>query len=213
MPEFIQQLDSIDKAATLAINSLHCPATDFIWVTFSNKWIWYVMYFLIALLMFRNLGWRKALVATASIVLTIVCCDQGANYVKELVARLRPCCNEEMMSKGFRALEWFNPNGEYGFYSAHAANTMGFAVASFMAFRNDRSRSATGYGIFIIIWALLVGISRVFVGKHFLGDVLAGFVVGAVVAVIFSLIASAVMKTKPFDRHRSSRYSRYVTRR
>lgn len=212
MPEFLRQLHHIDKDVTFAINSLHCPASDFVWCVFSNKYVWFVMYFLIALLLFRNLGWKKAIVATLSIILTIVCCDQGANFVKEAVARLRPCCDGELIAKGFRLLEWSSPI-EYGFYSAHAANAMGFAVASLIAFSNDHSRSCSGYGFFIIIWALLVGISRVFVGKHFLGDVLAGFLVGLVVALILGLIASLIMRTRPFDHHRSSRYSRYVTRR
>lgn len=36
----------------------------------------------------------------------------------------------------------------------------------------------------VIFWALLVGISRVFVGKHFLGDVMVGFFVGTLFAYI-----------------------------
>lgn len=212
MPEFLSQLVQLDKDVTFAINSFHCPAGDFIWGIFSDKEIWFIMYFLIALLLFRNLGWKKAIAATISIILTIVCCDQFSNFVKEAVARLRPCCDPDMISRGFRLLEWCGPV-EYGFYSAHAANAMGFAIASTIAFSNDKSRSCTGYGIFITVWAVLVGISRVFVGKHFLGDVITGFLVGIVVALILGGIASLIMRTRFFDRHRSSRYSRYVTRR
>ena len=204
MYELLRQLHHIDKDVTLAINSVHCPASDFIWCIFSNREIWYALYLLIALLLLRNLGWKKGLVAIASIILTIVCCDQGANLVKDAVQRLRPCCDATMTSRGFRLLEWCGPV-EYGFYSAHAANALGFAVSSLRAFSNDKTRSCTVYGFIIIIWALLVGLSRVFVGKHFLGDVLAGFAVGAIVALIFSSLASAIMRSKALNRSRRIR--------
>ncbi|MBR4826563.1 MAG: phosphatase PAP2 family protein, partial [Bacteroidales bacterium] len=106
----------------------------------------------------------------------VLACDQLGNLVKDAVARLRPCEDQDMLARGLRMLE--GPGGLYGFYSAHAANAMGFAVCSKMGFSNDRSRRYRIYGICITLWALLVGISRVFVGKHFLGDVLAGFAVG-----------------------------------
>lgn len=212
MPEFFIQLHHIDKDVTFAINSLHCPVSDFIWGVFSNKYIWFAMYLLIAALLFRNLGWKKGIAASISIILTIIFCDQGANFVKDAVARLRPCCDGEMISKGFRLLEWSGPI-EYGFFSAHAANAMGFAVASLIAFSNDKTRSCKGYGFFIVTWAFLVGISRVFVGKHFLGDVLAGFLAGSAVAAIMGLIASCIMRNRMFDHHNSLRYSRYVTKR
>ena len=45
------------------------------------------------------------------------------------------------------------------------------------------------YGFFIFTWAVLVGMSRIFVGKHFLGDVLAGFLVGMAAGWLFSRLA------------------------
>ena len=42
----------------------------------------------------------------------------------------------------------------------------------------DKKHNYTLLGVLLSIWALLVSISRVFVGKHFLGDVLTGILVG-----------------------------------
>jgi undecaprenyl-diphosphatase len=46
----------------------------------------------------------------------------------------------------------------------------------------------------LIVWALLVGFSRVFVGKHFLGDVLVGFVIGALIAYLICLLGEFICK-------------------
>ena len=41
---------------------------------------------------------------------------------------------------------------------------------------------------------LLIGLSRIFVGKHFLGDVLAGFAVGILLGVLFGRLAELVCR-------------------
>jgi len=169
-------LHHLDKDITLAINSIHCPASDWIWTVFSDKEIWFILYAVVLFFFFRNLGWKKAIVVTLSCVLCCVACDQGGNLCKDFFQRLRPCQDGDMMARGLYVLE--GAGDLYGFYSAHAANTMGFAVCSRMGFRNDRTRNYETYGVLIFLWAVLVGMSRVFVGKHFFGDVCAGFLAG-----------------------------------
>ena len=69
--------------------------------------------------------------------------------------------------------------------------SMGFALCSALCIRHIIRRKSRFYTYPIILWALLVGISRIFVGKHFLGDVLVGFFVGALIG---SLLAFAAVK-------------------
>ena len=202
MNGFFLTLEQADKAATLAINSLHCPATDFIWQCFSSRDLWIPLYAAVLVFLFVRLGPRKAIAVTLSCVLTIVVCDQLANFTKEYFARLRPCWDEYMLSEGLHLLE--GKGNMYGFYSAHAANALGFAVCSALGFRHDRSRSYRPYTACICAWGVLVGLSRIFVGKHFLGDVLVGFAVGTLAGWAMAGLASLVIRRlgqDPAARH------------
>ena len=172
----LRQAHHIDQDVTLAINALHCPATDAVWQVFSNKEIWFVLYAAVLVFLYIRLGWKRATIAVLACVLTIVFCDQLANFTKAYFERLRPCWDQNMVDGGLHILE--GKGNLYGFYSAHAANAMGFAACSYFCFRNDKTHTYRIYGWCIFIWAILVGMSRVFVGKHFFGDVCVGFAVG-----------------------------------
>lgn len=190
-----QYLHHVDKDVTLVINSWNFPVTDFMWQIFSDKQIWYVFYIVIAFFIFRNLGWKKGLAVTLSIIMTIVCCDQLANLTKDYFQRLRPCMDGDMVAGGLHILEGYSAKYCYGFYSAHAANSMGFAVCSADGFaKNDSSRNYRIYARIAVIWAILVGMSRVFVGKHFMGDVAVGFIVGTVFAKAWAALARYIIK-------------------
>ena len=187
MTAFFERLESADKCATLAINSLHCPASDAVWMFFSDKLVWAPLYLLVIFFLFRKLGWRKALAVTLSAVLTILLCDQLGNLCKNGTMRLRPCYDAFMVSGGLRLLE--GEGNLFGFYSAHAANAMGFALVTALGFRLNGKGHYAAYSCLIVLWALLVGASRIFVGKHFLGDVLTGFAVGALVGTLCAILA------------------------
>lgn len=188
--EIARLLGEWDASATLAINSFACPLSDAVWRFFSLVWVWAPLYLAVIFFLFKNLGWKKGLVSLLVLVLTVLSCDQIANLVKDSVARLRPCHNDYMVSNGLRILE--RKGGLYGFFSAHAANAMGFAVASSRLFKMDKDRTYNTYGFGIFCWAILLGASRVFVGKHYLGDVITGFVTGLVFATLISYFAEKI---------------------
>ncbi|MCQ2182497.1 MAG: phosphatase PAP2 family protein [Bacteroidales bacterium] len=189
--EFLRQMHHIDQDVTLAINSLNCPFTDQIWMFFSAKTVWFPMYLAVAVFFFVRLGWKKAIPAVLACVLTVVACDQCGNLVKDAVERLRPCWDLNVANRGLHLLE--GKGNLYGFYSAHAANAMGFAVCSSICFKQDASRKYNRYTVAITVWAFLVGMSRVFVGKHFFGDVCAGFLAGIVFGALFAVLARRAM--------------------
>ena len=184
-------MERIDKIATLFLNSLNSAVTDPVWQFFSNRWVWAPLYIAVLVLLFVRLGWKRALIVTLSIILTILACDQFANLIKNWACRLRPSHDEWMLSNGLHLLE--KPGSLYGFFSAHAANAFGFATASLLGLRNDKTTHYNVYAWLIYLWAALVSLSRIFVGKHFLGDVLTGTVVGLLFGFLLALAARKII--------------------
>ncbi len=192
---FWQNLHELDQHVTLFINGFHSPWSDQVMLMFSHVRIWFPMYAVIAILFFWRLGWKKGLVTLLTCVLCVVLCDQIANLFKDGIARLRPCQDQKMIDMGLYMLE--TGGGLYGFYSGHAANSFGFAVCSTMGFRNDSRLRYRGYAAFIFTWAFLVSISRIFVGKHYLGDVLTGAIAGVLIGLFCAYIGRLVIRKVP----------------
>lgn len=192
---FWQNLHELDQHVTLFINGFHSPWSDQVMLLFSHVRIWFPMYAVIAILFFWRLGWKKGLVTLLTCVLCVVLCDQIANLFKDGIARLRPCQDQKMIDMGLYMLE--TGGGLYGFYSGHAANSFGFAVCSTMGFRNDSRLRYRGYAAFIFTWAFLVSISRIFVGKHYLGDVLTGAIAGVLIGLFCAYLGRLVIRKVP----------------
>ena len=172
----LRSLHHIDKDVTLAINSWNSPATDVMWQVFSDNKIWIVLYLAIAALIIVRLGWKRGLILIACCAVCVAEIDQITNVIKMSVQRLRPVHDAEMMARGLHVLEV--PGLLYGFFSAHASNATSFVACTMSGLSMDKKHNYTLLGVLLSIWALLVSISRVFVGKHFLGDVLTGILVG-----------------------------------
>lgn len=166
----------MDRALTLAINSCHSPFFDNFFYYYTQTWVW-----IPAILIFLVYIWRKwgirSLFVIAAIALCILISDQiSSSLLKPLVARLRPTHNPEIADlihtvHGYRG-------GLYGFVSSHAANAFTFVTFTSLLFRNRI------YTILITFWAILFSYSRVYLGVHYVGDVLCGAMVGILVAFV-----------------------------
>ena len=188
----IDSLHTWDQHFTLAINQFHSEWWDAFWQFMSDVQVWFPLYAIVIVMLFVHLGWKKALVVTLSFALTIAVTDQIANLIKDSVTRLRPCYDYNMLSGGLHILE--KRSGYFGFFSGHSANAFGFAAVSLIGLRNDRRQRFIGYGAMIYVWATLIALSRVFVGKHYFGDILVGALIGSAIGVIFALAARYFVK-------------------
>ena len=191
---FWQTIDNIDRQATLAINGLYSDFTDPIWQFFSDKIVWIPMYIGIVALLIWKLGWKKGLIVVGAAGLTFAFCDQFSNLVKYAVERIRPLNDESMVANGLHILE---KGGGYSFFSAHSANAFGLACCTYFGFRSllmTRPLWMKIYGWWIFSWAAMVAISRIFVGKHFLGDVIVGSIVGIAAGIAFGILAGWIGK-------------------
>lgn len=183
---FWQNVHHLDQEVTLAINSWHSNFTDPIWEFFSDKLVWIPMYAAIVALLFWRLGWKKGLIAIAGVLLTFGFCDQFSNVIKYAVCRIRPVNDEFMIAQGLHILE---TGGGYSFFSAHAANSFGLAASTYIGIRLDQRLKWKGYATWMFFWASMVAISRIFVGKHYIGDVIVGSIVGLAAGFAFGYLA------------------------
>ena len=186
-----QTLEKADKLATLEINSWHSAVTDHIWSFFSNIPVWVPMYVIIVAFILQRLGWKKGLFVVAAAALTFGFCDQFSNLIKALTERLRPCNDPFMLHNGLHVLE---NGGVYGFFSAHAANAFGLATSTTIGLRLDKRLKYRAYVTWMYSWATLVAVSRIFVGKHFLGDVIVGTMIGLLAGWLFGTLAKGAIR-------------------
>lgn len=172
----LEWLKSADEAALLWFNGHHTPLADEIMMTITGKWIWVPFYVILAALLFWRCGWRRALVCLIGIALTITLADQlCASLLRPLVGRLRPADPANPLSALVQTVGGYCPRSG-SFPSCHAANT--FALATFMSLA-VRRRAMTW---FMFLWATIVCWSRLYLGVHHPGDILAGAAIGSAIA-------------------------------
>lgn len=191
-----QEIHRLDQDITLWINGFHSEISDVVWTFFSNIPVWIPMYVLIIAFILRRLGWRKGGIVVLSAILTVTFCSLFSHYMKELTERLMPLLDTYMLENSLHVLE---TGGKYTFFSAHSANAFGLATSTYWGLRMD-NRKYDHYAIFMYTWATLVAVSRIFVGKHYLGDVLVGICVGIVAGLLFAWIARELSKRVVCER-------------
>ena len=195
---FWTKIHHIDQLLTLEINSWHSFITDPIWAFFSDKLVWAPMYAGIIALLIWKLGWKRGLMVLTGALLTFAFCDQFSNLIKHAVGRIRPLHDEFMIAQGLHVLE---RGGGYSFFSAHSANSFGLAFSTFVGMKRCLGGSNTtmpkwlkAYGWWMFFWAFMVAVSRIFVGKHYLGDVIVGILVGSLAGWLFAWLAGWLCK-------------------
>lgn len=186
-----EQIHKFDQNLTLEINSWDSPVTDPVWQFFSDIPVWIPMYGLIVGCLIWRLGWKKGLIMTIAAAATFGFCDQFSNIIKDLVGRIRPLNDAYMLENGLNVLE--GASRSFSFFSAHSANAFGLATSTLIGFRLDKRLKYKGYAVWMYFWATMVAFSRIFVGKHYLGDILAGALIGAAAGFAFASIARIII--------------------
>lgn len=190
----VEALEHLDKILTLSINNLGNTWLNYFMIFMSNREVWYPLYLTIIFFLFYRLGFKIGLICLLALILTVALCDQTSYWVKHFVARLRPCYDYYMLTGRLHLLE--GRTSYYGFFSAHAANSFGIAVASIMCFLIDKRKKYRIFSIMILLWAFTVSLSRIFVGKHYLGDVIVGAFCGVLIGLFIGFVLHKIFVKK-----------------
>ncbi len=164
-------IKSIDREILLAVNHSGNDFLDKVMVLISHRFTWIPFYLLLAILIFKNYRQQLIYVLIAAAVL-ILLSDQFSVLIKNAVQRYRPCYHGEIapllnLPDGC--------GGLYGFPSSHAANTAALAVFLILFYQKNRKLIC----IMMITYCLLVGYSRIYLGRHYVSDILSGWILGA----------------------------------
>lgn len=181
----MNDLLALDQQLFLFLNSLHAAWLDPIMIAVSGKLTWIPLYLLIVYLVYRNQQWRGLLWFVVCAGLVVLLADRiSVLAFKDIFQRLRPC--HEASIADYVYLPSGHKGGLYGFVSSHAANTFGIAILTALFLQK---RWAT---FLLLIWALWVSYSRIYMGVHYPGDVLCGAILGAGIASAIWLAARAI---------------------
>ncbi len=171
MLETLQQLD-VDVLVWIN-HSFKGNRMDAVMLFCSHKFTWIPWYALLLFLLYKS-NPKRIWVNLILIACCIALADQLASgLLKPLVARLRPCNNPEVSMQLLLIKDVCG--GSYGFVSSHAANV--FALFFFFLLKNVFQSVKTMVYI-LLTWAVIVSLSRVYLGVHYPGDVLCGALVG-----------------------------------
>lgn len=169
------------------IHDARSTFADGVMQLYSGRMVWILpACFIVAFVIYKK-NWKEWIPILVAIILLFILCDKiSAGIIKPYFARPRPAQYPGIMEQ----LGFFEQYARksYGFISAHTTNAFGFAMFSSLLFRYRP------YSVLIFIWALIMSYSRIYLGVHFVSDVLGGMIVGMLIGDLVYLLYRVLMK-------------------
>lgn len=174
----LQTFINWDIQASLFINGLHNWYLDNFMMMFSGRFIWIPLYVSLLIVMFRNYPAKVNVICIIMAVILITIVDQtSSSFLRPILCRPRPANIDSPIVALVHVVDNYR-GGHYGFPSSHAANCWGAAFFIGYVFRRHILT------LVMCLWAFVMCWSRVYLGVHYVGDVLFGTLVGFICASI-----------------------------
>ncbi|MDR2954967.1 MAG: phosphatase PAP2 family protein [Prevotella sp.] len=173
----VEKILPYERNLFLWLNEHHTAYWDtFMWI-YSGKLIWLPLVIAALGVFVYKVKWKEALVLLICAALVGFLCDYiSAQMIKPFFERYRPTHHPDFSG----VVEIVNNyrGGRYGFISNHAANGFGIVVFTSLLFRY-RYLTLT-----MILWASVTAYSRIYLGVHFISDVVGGAAWGAIIGFV-----------------------------
>lgn len=182
-----QQLIEYDKSVLLALNGSSSTFWDsFMWI-YTSTIIWIPLAMMLLYVIIKNNKLKETMLILIMIAFVFFLCDRiSSGFFKPFFKRFRPTQDPEIMYlvdivNGYRG-------GAYGFISSHAANS--FGIFTFIALLFNRKEITLSF----LLWAILNAYSRIYLGVHFVGDIICGTILGCLCGYLMYLLYKYLSK-------------------
>ncbi|MCI6617572.1 MAG: phosphatase PAP2 family protein [Prevotella sp.] len=192
----------IDRYLLSCFNGSDSLFWDGVVTTLTSGYLWIPLYVSLFYLILKNNETMIQIFLTAACaILCVVFADVIADYImKPLVGRLRPG-NDPIFKYTVDVVNDLR-GMDYSFFSAHAANTMSIAVFFSLLVKHRV------FNIFLIVWSLINGWTRLYLGLHYPSDVACGFIWGVMVGVgVYFLYNRLFARICPKQNYVSGHYT------
>lgn len=196
MASLIQSLENLDQNLLKIVNGMNSPFWDDAMWWISYKYVWIPLYLIIIFLFYKKYGLKLGGLALLFGIIGIAITDLTVTHaIKNVVMRYRPTHNIDFQHL-VHTVKDFNGNpyrgGEFGFVSGHAANS--FFIALFCG--KVLSKKYKWVLAVLVIWALIISYSRIYMGVHYPADVVCGALLGGIFGYLMSLLFMRVIVKK-----------------
>lgn len=195
----LENLQNIDRAVTLAVNGIDSLYADGALMLVTSTLTWIPAGFVLLYVVVRNNDLPHIAALFALLAMCVAFSSGLSEICKALSGRWRPSCDPLLMYC-VRIVNGYRESG-YGFFSAHSANTMSVAVFASLLFRKR------GAALLFVVWSLLNGFSRIYLGVHYAGDVATGFLVGMAVGCMLYFVYTRILKRLPVVQRTAHGYT------
>ena len=180
----MEKLESIDRWIVSAINGWNTPFLDEVMWMISAKLIWIPLYIFLIFLFANVNNIKKTVFFVLAAILVVAITDQvSVHLFKNMFMRYRPS-HHAMLTDNLHFYQFdngeFYKGGMYGFVSSHAANFFGVLTFAWLALKDRFAK----IWLLLLPIALIVSLSRIYLGVHYFSDVFVGALLGIFVAVV-----------------------------
>lgn len=188
----LDRIKQIDTELLIFLNNLGDESWDPIWIAITDKFTFLPLFLLIIFLLFKKNGIKGLFIILLFISFLILFTDQFTNLVKDFTQRLRPCRLDELQNL-LREIDI--RCGKYGFFSAHAANSISVAVFILNCVNESVKKFLKPI---LILWVLFFSYSRIYLGVHYPLDTIFGLTFGLLSGYLFTCVYNHFKSQKLF---------------